>query len=138
MSPNNYIIKPNLRIGQILFEEVTEGIPEKLLYSNMKNSVYQNENGLVGSKVCYDNFIGKVFRHFKGNYYFVESICMDSETNESIVIYKPLYNRNDSMLWARPAKMFFEKIDENRKDNITKQKYRFKLCDDLEKDYTKK
>ena len=33
--------------------------------------------------------------------------------------------------------MFFEEIDENRVDNITKQKHRFELVDDLTIDYTK-
>lgn len=40
--------------------------------------------------------IGKVYRHFKGNYYFVEDVALDSETKERIVIYKPIYDRNDS------------------------------------------
>ena len=37
--------------------------------------------------------IGKVYRHFKGNYYFVENVGLDSETQERVVIYKPLYKR---------------------------------------------
>lgn len=40
--------------------------------------------------------IGKVYRHFKGNYYFVEDVALDSETKERVVIYKPIYDRNDS------------------------------------------
>ena len=39
--------------------------------------------------------IGKVYRHFKGNYYFVENIAVDSETKERMVVYKPLYERED-------------------------------------------
>ena len=138
MSPNNYIIKENMRIGQIVFEEITDGITEDLLYGNSTNSLYQNEDGLVGSKICYDNYIGRVFRHFKGNYYFIESISMDSETKEEVIVYKPLYPRKDSMIWTRPAKMFFEEIDSNRKDNITGQKHRFELCEELSKDYIEK
>ena len=87
--------------------------------------------------MIYSDYIGKVVRHFKGNYYFIEDICMDSETKEYTIIYKNLYNREDSNIWARPAKMFFEEIDENRVDNITKQKHRFELVDDLTIDYTK-
>ena len=49
-----------------------------------------------------------------------------------------LYDREDSNIWARPAKMFFEEIDTKRKDNITKQKHRFELASDLSIDYTKK
>ncbi len=81
--------------------------------------------------------IGKIYRHFKGNYYFIEDIALDSETQERVVIYKPIYDRNDSKIWVRREVMFLEKIDETRKDNITGQKYRFELAEDLEKDYRK-
>lgn len=81
--------------------------------------------------------IGKIYRHFKGNYYFIEDIALDSETQERVVIYKPIYDRNDSKIWVRKESMFLEKIDETRKDNITGQKYRFELAEELGKDYTK-
>ena len=82
--------------------------------------------------------IGRVYRHFKGNYYFVENVAYDSETKERMVVYKPLYNREDGrMIWVRPEKMFLEEIPE-RPDNITCQKVRFELVDSIEKDYTKK
>lgn len=81
--------------------------------------------------------IGKVYRHFKGNYYFVENIAYDSESQERIVVYKPLYNREDNRyIWVRPEKMFLEKIPE-RPDNTTGQKYRFELVKDLTKNYLK-
>ena len=82
--------------------------------------------------------IGRVYRHFKGNYYFVENVAYDSETKERMVVYKPLYQREDNrMIWVRPEKMFLEEIPE-RPDNITGQKVRFELVDSIEKDYTKK
>ena len=81
--------------------------------------------------------IGKIYRHFKGNYYFVENVGLDSETMERMVIYKALYNREDSQIFVRKESMFLEKIDETRKDNITGQKHRFELAKELEKDYTK-
>ena len=81
--------------------------------------------------------IGKVYRHFKGNYYFVEDVAYDSETKERMVVYKPLYNREDNrQLWVRPQKMFLEEIPE-RPDNITGQKLRFELVKDIEKNYQK-
>ena len=74
--------------------------------------------------------IGKVYRHFKGNYYFVENIGYDSETQERMVIYKPLYNREDGKsIWVRPESMFLEEIPLDRADNITHQKYRFELIE---------
>lgn len=81
--------------------------------------------------------IGKVYRHFKGNYYFVEDVAYDSEIKERMVVYKPLYNREDNrQLWVRPEKMFLEEIPE-RPDNITGQKVRFELVEDIEKNYQK-
>lgn len=81
--------------------------------------------------------IGKVYRHFKGNFYFVEDVAYDSETKERMVVYKPLYNREDNrQLWVRPEKMFLEEIPE-RPDNITGQKVRFELVKDIEKNYQK-
>ena len=81
--------------------------------------------------------IGRVYRHFKGNYYFVENVAYDSETKERMVVYKPLYYRDDGRsIWVRPEKMFLEEIPE-RPDNITGQKVRFELVDDIEKNYLK-
>ena len=81
--------------------------------------------------------IGRVYRHFKGNYYFVENVAYDSETQERMVVYKPLYPREDGkMIWVRPEKMFLEEIPE-RPDNITGQKNRFTIVDDIEKNYIK-
>ena len=78
--------------------------------------------------------IGRVYRHFKGNYYFVENIVLDSENKERMVVYKALYKREDSQTWVRPEKMFLEEIPE-RKDNITGQKHRFELAEEISKNY---
>ena len=81
--------------------------------------------------------IGQVYRHFKGNYYFVENIAYHSETKERMVIYKNLYPRDDGRsLWVRPERMFLEDIPETP-DNITGQKTRFSLVTDLQQNYTK-
>ena len=81
--------------------------------------------------------IGKVYRHFKGNYYFVENVAYDSESQERMVVYKPLYNREDGhLIWVRPEKMFLEEIPK-RPDNITGQKHRFEYCEELSKNYLK-
>ncbi len=82
--------------------------------------------------------VGKIYRHFKGNYYYIQDVALDSETKERMVIYKPLYERQDSKLWVRRETMFFEEVQKGRTDNITGQKLRFELCEDLSVDYTKK
>ena len=48
-----------------------------------------------------------------------------------MVIYKPLYDRQDSMVWVRREAMFFEEVLEGRKDNVTGQKLRFEICEEL-------
>lgn len=80
--------------------------------------------------------INGVYRHFKGNYYYVVDVALDSETKERMVVYKPLYKRTDSMLWVRPEKMFLETIPE-RPDNVTGQTVRFALVDELGVNYIK-
>lgn len=82
--------------------------------------------------------VGKVYRHFKGNYYFVENVGFDSETQERMVIYKPLYNREDGKtIWVRPEKMFLEAVPSDRPDNITGQTVRFEFCEEIDKNYLK-
>ena len=136
VSQNKYKILPNMNIGQLVLETISSEVPESLLYYNEKTPVYLNETGKTGSKI-YADFIGKVFRHYKGNYYFVENISMHSETKEYMVVYKTLYNNEDSNVWVRPARMFFEEIDPNLPNNVTGQRHRFELATDIEKDYTK-
>lgn len=48
--------------------------------------------------------IGRVYRHFKGDYYLVEGVANDSETGAPFVIYRKLYG--DGGLWLRPLEMF--------------------------------
>ena len=48
--------------------------------------------------------IGRVYRHFKGDYYVAEAAAHDSETGEAVVIYRKLYG--DGGLWVRPTAMF--------------------------------
>lgn len=53
--------------------------------------------------------VGKIYRHFKGNYYYIQEVALDSETKERMVIYKPLYERKDSKVWVRREAMFLRK-----------------------------
>lgn len=65
---------------------------------------------------------GKIFRHFKGDYYLVVDFVKHSETNETLVLYKALYG--DCGLFVRPYEMFVEEVPDD-KANPTGQKYRF-------------
>lgn len=67
-----------------------------------------------------------IYRHFKGNYYLVEELAKDSETEETIVVYRKLYG--DGSLWVRPLSMFLSEVDHDKYPDI-EQKYRFELIE---------
>ena len=66
--------------------------------------------------------IHAVYRHFKGNRYYVEGVARDSETGEEMVVYRQLYG--DRALWVRPKSMFLSEVDREKYPNAP-QKYRF-------------
>lgn len=66
----------------------------------------------------------RVYRHFKGDYYLTEDIARDSETGETYVVYRKLYE--DGGLWIRPLSMFLSEVDREKYPKAA-QKYRFEL-----------
>ena len=70
--------------------------------------------------------INGIYKHFKGNYYLVEDIVIDSETNKEMVLYRALYN--DCLRFVRPKDMFLSEVDKEKYPNI-EQKYRFELTE---------
>lgn len=68
--------------------------------------------------------IGRVYRHFKGDYYLVEGGANDSETGAPFVIYRKLYG--DGGLWLRPLEMFLSKVEKEKYPDCP-QEYRFEL-----------
>jgi len=54
------------------------------------------------------------YRHYKGKEYEVLGMALHSETLESMVVYKPLYETPDvppGTLWVRPVAMFLEMVE---------------------------
>lgn len=50
-----------------------------------------------------------LYRHYKGNDYFVFQVATHSETRESLVAYRCLYG--DYSWWLRPLSMFTETVE---------------------------
>ncbi|GEM_PF-216299 len=71
-------------------------------------------------------FPHSLYRHYKGNLYYVEGLAEHTETSELMVVYHALYGENK--MFVRPAKMFLSEVEEGV-DNPTGQKYRFELID---------
>ena len=63
--------------------------------------------------------VGRIYKHYKGDYYLVEGVATHSETEEKMVIYRMLYG--DGQLYVRPYDMFIEKVEGKS------QEYRFQL-----------
>ncbi|MCL4409150.1 MAG: DUF1653 domain-containing protein [Gammaproteobacteria bacterium] len=52
-----------------------------------------------------------IYRHYKGNEYRVIDTARHSETEELLVVYRPLYG--ERALWVRPLEMFIEEVEVN-------------------------
>lgn len=55
-----------------------------------------------------EQFKTGLYKHYKGGEYHVLDIALHSETEEWLVVYRPLYG--EKKLWVRPFKMFFEQV----------------------------
>lgn len=70
--------------------------------------------------------LGRVYRHFKGDYYLAEALASDSETGRPFVVYRKLYG--DGSLWLRPLDMFLSPVDKEKYPDAA-QEYRFELVE---------
>ncbi|MBN50371.1 MAG: hypothetical protein CMN85_12625 [Spongiibacteraceae bacterium] len=48
------------------------------------------------------------YQHYKGGEYDIIGVARHSETDERVVVYRPLYG--EGALWVRPLDMFLETV----------------------------
>lgn len=65
----------------------------------------------------------KVYRHFKGQHYYVCDIATHSETDEQLVVYRALYG--EQRLFVRPISMFFDEVDRTKYPDVEEGTRRF-------------
>jgi len=65
-------------------------------------------NLTTDKKARQQTFKPGVYKHYKGGEYQVVDIAIHSETEELMVVYRPLYG--EQKLWVRPYNMFFEEV----------------------------
>ena len=92
----------------LLGGEVVKEMPE---YEDVRRIARENGQPLSAVRAMIAGGSVEVkrrFRHYKGGEYEYLGTARHSETEEELVLYRPLYN--DSGLWVRPKKMFFENV----------------------------
>ena len=73
--------------------------------------------------------IKQIYKHFKGNYYYVLDIAKDSETGKDMVIYQALYMQDGKFKkYVRPLDMFME--------NVERENYSGPRFEHIDSDYT--
>ena len=55
-----------------------------------------------------------LYRHYKHKLYEVIGVALHSETQELLVVYRPLY-KSHAEFWVRPYGMFIENVNINGK-----------------------
>lgn len=69
----------------------------------------------------------KTYRHFKGKYYFVQTLARDCDSSQEMVVYQAMYP--PFATYVRSLEAFLDEVDPLREDNVCHQKERFKLME---------
>lgn len=68
--------------------------------------------------------LGRIYRHFKGDYYLAEALARNAGDGQPYVVYRQLYG--DGGLWIRPVEEFLSPVDRAKYPDAA-QTYRFEL-----------
>lgn len=68
----------------------------------------------------------RIYRHFKGGFYFVIGVAIHASTGDVQVVYRALYG--DCQMYVRPMDEFLSPVDKKKYPG-SKQEHRFELCE---------
>ncbi len=54
--------------------------------------------------------VGETYQHYKGEHYEVVALALHSNDEEWMVVYKPLYETPDALLFTRPLREWREEV----------------------------
>lgn len=83
---------------------------------NVKILGHMQSNGVDDYLFMYDRDFqpGDTVQHFKGGFYKIIAIGINTETEEKMVVYQSL---KDQRVWIRPYDMFISKVDREKYPN---------------------
>lgn len=64
--------------------------------------------------------VGSLYRHYKGGLYYVEKIVFNTETEEEMVVYHAIDNKEKG--YARPVEVFLQNIPKYNKNRINQNR----------------
>ena len=107
-TPEFYASRPCLR----LVGQAAAILEEMLAQDGEPASPDAGAPGLSYEQACAAVPPGR-YRHFKGGEYRVLEVARHSETEEPMVVYRPLYG--EGALWVRPAQMWSQTVERDGK-----------------------
>lgn len=67
--------------------------------------------------------IGETFKHYKGDSYEVVALALHSNDEEWMVVYKPLYETPDALMFTRPLREWREVINWPENTSVSIQRF---------------
>lgn len=67
--------------------------------------------------------IGETYKHYKGDSYEVFALALHSNDEEWMVVYKPLYETPDALMFTRPLREWKEEVTWPENSSVTMQRF---------------
>ena len=108
------------------------GFNSNIVYEDQKKKLFDEMYNPSEDRVI---AAGKIYRHFKGNYYKVLCLALDTEAHQMMCVYQRLdvaEGVQDPYVCCRPLSMFSSEVDKEKYPMAT-QKWRFQRVEEVPK-----